>query len=98
MFFKTLKIHDYLIIDNYSIVGEHSLHRTELIDWYLGEVEEDMQSEQDLIDTKLLVEMVIDRLVKHVSDTIYGNYLLSLFSGILINTMIISRNCLSHVY
>ena len=48
-------------------LGEHGLHRSDLVNWYLGEVEEDIQSEQELIDTKLLVEMVIDRLVKHVS-------------------------------
>ncbi len=47
--------------------GEHGLHRSDLVNWYLGEVEDDIESEQDLIDTKLLVEMVIDRLIKHVS-------------------------------
>ena len=47
--------------------GEQGQHRSELINWYLGEVEEDIENEQELIETKLLVEMVIERLVKHVS-------------------------------
>lgn len=60
------------------IIGEKGKHRSDLVNWYLSEVENDLEDEQELIDTKLLVDMVIDRLIRHVSNvyfklTVYVN-------------------------
>ena len=41
--------------------------RTELVNWYLNEVESEIESEQELMERKTLVEKVIYRLVHHVS-------------------------------
>ena len=46
--------------------GDKGVHRSTLVDWYLGTMEENIEDEHDLAETKLLVDMVIDRLVKHV--------------------------------
>lgn len=47
--------------------GDKGLHRSTLVDWYLGTMEENIEDEHELAETKLLVDMVIDRLVTHVS-------------------------------
>lgn len=39
----------------------------ELVNWYLKEVEHDIESMEELAEKKVLVEKVIDRLVNHVS-------------------------------
>ena len=41
--------------------------RSELIDWYLKEMENEIESEQELIERKTLAEKVLYRLVHHVS-------------------------------
>lgn len=41
----------------------------DLINWYLKEVESEIDTVQELTDKKLLVEKVIDRLVNHVSES-----------------------------
>ena len=48
-------------------VGERGLRRQELVNWYLTEMEGDIDSEQQLMESKMLTEMVIDRLIQHVS-------------------------------
>lgn len=45
--------------------GDKGLHRSTLVDWYLGTMEENIEDEHELAETKLLVDMVIDRLVTH---------------------------------
>ena len=37
-----------------------------LIDWYLNEKEAEIESEEELIATKKLIEKVIKRLIEHV--------------------------------
>ena len=49
----------------------------DLVNWYLKEVEAEIETVKELTDKKLLVEKVIDRLVNHVS--------LSKWSGALSN-------------
>lgn len=53
-------------------VGERGLRRQELVNWYLTEMEGDIDSEQQLLENKMLTEMVIDRLIQHVSHTMVG--------------------------
>lgn len=43
------------------------MHKSELIAWYLREIENEVESEQELLEKKTLVEKVIDRLVHVVS-------------------------------
>jgi hypothetical protein len=46
---------------------EGGVRQDELINWYLKEMESEIETVQELTDKKLLVEKVIDRLVHHVS-------------------------------
>ena len=48
-------------------VGDGGVKRSELVNWYLKEHEEEISSEEELLARKLLVEKVIDRLINHVS-------------------------------
>ncbi|ODM91352.1 Zygotic DNA replication licensing factor mcm6-A [Orchesella cincta] len=40
------------------------LKRSEIVNWYLTEIGDDIDTEQDLLEKKVLVEKIIDRLVK----------------------------------
>ena len=46
------------------------LRRSNLISWYLGEVESEIESEAELLDKKTVIEKVLDRLVHHVSESV----------------------------
>ena len=48
-------------------IGKHGLRCWDLVNWYLQEIEEDIHSEQELLENKLRAKIVIDRLIKHVS-------------------------------
>lgn len=41
--------------------------RSELVNWYLEEVVDEFETEAQLAEVKLLVERIIDRLIKKVS-------------------------------
>ena len=47
--------------------GQGGARRSELVEWYLGEVEGEIESVEELSQRKRVVEKVIDRLVDHVS-------------------------------
>ena len=67
-YFGTIKRENqYVFLWFLLIIEERGLRRSELVNWYLGIMEENIEDEQDLAETKLLVDMVIDRLIKHVS-------------------------------
>ena len=51
----------------YFFPEEGGVRQDELINWYLKEIESEIETVQELTDKKLLVEKVIDRLVHHVS-------------------------------
>ena len=51
----------------YLSLDEEGVRQQGLVNWYLKEVEGEIDSVQELTDKKLLVEKVIDRLVNHVS-------------------------------
>ena len=46
------------------------MRRGELVNWYLKEVEADIETIEELAEKKVLVEKVIDRLVQHVSQLV----------------------------
>ena len=46
---------------------EGGIKRDQLVNWYLKEVEADIETLSELAEKKVLVEKVIDRLVQHVS-------------------------------
>lgn len=46
------------------------LRKSELISWYLAEMEEEIDSEAELMEKKTIAEKVVERLVHHVSGNI----------------------------
>ena len=44
------------------------IRRSDLINWYLKEIEGDIESVEELADRKALVAKIIDRLMHHVSN------------------------------
>lgn len=50
--------------------------RSELVNWYLEEIVDEIETEAQLAECKLLVERIIDRLIKKVS--LLDNLLMSL--------------------
>ncbi len=55
------KIEDELVEDD-----DAGVRHSHLVDWYLKEIESEIESEQELIEKKTLVEKVIYRLIHHV--------------------------------
>ena len=51
----------------YATGDDSGLRQTQLVQWYLEEVEGDIDSEAELLEKKTMVEKVIYRLVHHVS-------------------------------
>lgn len=45
------------------------LHQSQLVSWYLEELESEIDSEAELIEKKAVVEKVIYRLIHHVSSS-----------------------------
>lgn len=71
----TLSFEDYKNLSNMLVLhmqreeeriekeGGEGLRRSDLIDWYLGEIGDDIESEDELLQRKGLIEKVIDRLI-----------------------------------
>jgi len=53
--------------------SSEGLKRSDVVAWYLEQVQDVIESEEELLEKKALVEKVIDRLIYHVS---YCNFLL----------------------
>lgn len=49
---------------------ESSLKKSELVNWYLKEIESEIETEADLIAKKNLIEKVLHRLIHYVSVTL----------------------------
>lgn len=47
--------------------NQEGIHRSNVIEWYLNLVADQIESEDELIEKKELIEKVIDRLIYHVS-------------------------------
>ena len=50
----------------HSFADEDGLRRSDLVNWYLKEIEKDIESEKELAEKKLLIDKVLDRLIHHV--------------------------------
>lgn len=46
---------------------ESALKRSELVNWYLKEIESEIDSEEELINKKRIIEKVVHRLTHYVS-------------------------------
>ena len=58
------------------------VRRSELVNWYLKEMESEIDSEAELIEKKTLCEKVIYRLVHHVSENAsYHKCVYTIYSG-----------------
>ncbi len=49
------------------------MRQSQLVNWYLKELSEEIESVDELAERKLLVEKVIERLVQHVSQSVNDN-------------------------
>lgn len=45
--------------------SEEGLRKSELIAWYLDEIQDEIDCEEDLLERKSMIEKIIDRLVYH---------------------------------
>lgn len=52
---------------NSFIENKEGMHRSDLVEWYLNLVADQIESEEELVVKKELIEKVIDRLTYHVS-------------------------------
>ena len=50
-----------------TVTGEEGARQENMVNWYLGEIEGDIESVEMLAEKKVLVEKVIERLIHHVS-------------------------------
>lgn len=48
-------------------LGEGGTRKSQLVNWYLKEIEADIDTVEELAAKKGLVEKIVERLVKHVS-------------------------------
>ena len=48
-------------------VAAESSRKSALVNWYLNEIQDEIESEQELTEKKLMVERVINRLIYQVS-------------------------------
>lgn len=61
---------DRINVISVSDDDSQGIRRSGVVEWYLREIEADIDSEAELIERKTIVEKVIDRLVQHVSCTL----------------------------
>lgn len=47
--------------------GKEGTHRSDVIEWYLNHIADQIESEEELIEKKDMLEKVLDRLIYHVS-------------------------------
>ncbi|XP_008560986.1 DNA replication licensing factor Mcm6 [Microplitis demolitor] len=48
-----------------EIEGKEGIRKTELVAWYLDKIQDQIDSEEELLERKALVEKIIDRLIYH---------------------------------
>ena len=68
------------------------MRRSEVIDWYLKEIQGDIESVEQLADRKALVEKIVDRLMHHVSscNCNHSDYIIITVGSYIISTSGIS--------
>lgn len=47
--------------------GQGGIHRSDVVEWYLNHIADQIESEEELIEKKDMFEKVLDRLIYHVS-------------------------------
>lgn len=52
-----------------NIIGEGGVRQGQLVNWYLTEIQADIETVEELAAKKILVEKIVERLVQHVSVT-----------------------------
>ena len=74
-----LSFEDYKILSNKIVVhmrreeerrdeeNQEGIKRNDLVEWYLNMISDDVESEEELVEKKELIDKVIDRLIYHVS-------------------------------
>ena len=64
------------------------MRRSEVIDWYLKEIQGDIESVEQLADRKALVEKIVDRLMHHVSSCYcnHSDYIIITVGSYIIST------------
>ncbi len=50
-----------------DLLGDEGVRKQDLVNWYLGEMQEEIASLDELAEVKLKVEKIIDKLVHQVS-------------------------------
>lgn len=55
------------------------LKRSDIVGWYLEQVSDSIESEEELIERKTMIEKVLDRLVYHVRLTLLSEQILLIF-------------------
>lgn len=59
-----MQISSYFLVLTETDVG--GLRRSDMVSWYLKEMESEIDSEAELLEKKTVIEKVLDRLVHHV--------------------------------
>lgn len=49
------------------VSAETGVHRSQLVRWYLEQISDQIESEEELVEKKVLIEKIIDRLIYNVS-------------------------------
>lgn len=50
--------------------GKGGIKKSDLICWYLDQIQEELETEEELIERKNYIEKIIDRLIYHVCNPI----------------------------
>lgn len=61
-----------VVLASFAEDDDSSLKKSELINWYLKEIESEIESEEELINKKKIIERVIHRLTHYVRKKLYG--------------------------
>lgn len=57
----------FLLFGAFDDDAEAGVRQSELIGWYLNQIQDELESEEELLNKKVLVEKVIERLIRHVT-------------------------------
>ncbi len=51
------------------------MRRSDVVNWYLKQVEDEIETEEELARKKFLVDKVLDRLINHVSNNYFYGWI-----------------------
>ena len=58
-----------------SFPDGENLRRSDVVNWYLKQVEDEIETEEELARKKFLVDKVLDRLINHVSNNYFYGWI-----------------------